>query len=162
MPAILIGDRIVNFTVEDGKISVEGKKIGYVVLREQDGRMLIKIGNSVREIIYSENGEDIEILTGSGRSTFKVFSDRDLLLRNFQSDKLSHHLHSEIKAPMPGLVVKVLVNKGDAVKRGTTLVILEAMKMENEIRTTRDADVADVLVKNGDVVEKDQVIISLQ
>ncbi|MCL4511075.1 MAG: acetyl-CoA carboxylase biotin carboxyl carrier protein subunit [Bacteroidetes bacterium] len=162
MPAILIDNMVVNFSVQDGAVSFNGKIIGHVILRDQEGRLLVKIGNSVREIIYFENEENIEISTSGGRSTFKVLSDRDLFLRNFQSEKSSRHLHSEIKAPMPGLVVTVLVKKGDSIKQGATLAILEAMKMENEIRTPRDAEVADVLVKDGDVVEKDQVIVTLQ
>ncbi|MCL4540378.1 MAG: acetyl-CoA carboxylase biotin carboxyl carrier protein subunit, partial [Bacteroidetes bacterium] len=63
--------------------------------------------------------------------------------------------------PMPGLVVKTLVEKGDTVKKGTSLLILEAMKMENEIRTPADAEVAEVLVKDGDIVDKDQTIVRL-
>ncbi|HKR66630.1 MAG TPA: biotin/lipoyl-containing protein [Thermoanaerobaculia bacterium] len=58
-----------------------------------------------------------------------------------------------IKALMPGRVVRVLVTKGESVRKGMGLVILEAMKMENEIQATADGTVEDVLVEAGQTVE---------
>jgi biotin carboxyl carrier protein len=63
---------------------------------------------------------------------------------------------------MPGLVVKVLVAEGEKVKQGAKLIILEAMKMENEIRTAADSEVAELLVREGQIVEKDQTILRLK
>lgn len=164
MPAILVNGKIIKFAIEDGAFSSQplGNKIGYNILNERDGRVLVKIGDMIREIFYSEDGDSIEIYANGGTTSFSVLTDRDLLLRTFENDKAIHQHHSEIKAPMPGLVVNVMVKKGDNVKRGTTLAILEAMKMENEMRAPQDAEVTDVLVKAGDVVEKDQVILMLQ
>jgi len=92
---------------------------------------------------------------------FNAVSDRDLLLKSFAGERSGHHRLAEIKAPMPGLVVKVLVKKGDNIKGGESLVILEAMKMENEIRVSYDSEVIDLFVSEGDVVEKGQVIAAL-
>ena len=69
---------------------------------------------------------------------------------------------SRIDAPMPGTILSVKVAVGDKVKEGTLLVILEAMKMENEIMAPHDATVAAVHVNKGDSVESGTALISLQ
>lgn len=65
----------------------------------------------------------------------------------------------QIKSPMPGVIVRVAVAVGDEIKQGETAVILESMKMENELKATRDAVVLRVLVNAGDTVEKDQALV---
>ncbi len=66
-----------------------------------------------------------------------------------------------VKAPMPGLVVKVLVEEGDVIEQGQHVIILESMKMENELKSPRSGVVTAVKVSTGDSVEKDQILISL-
>ncbi len=65
----------------------------------------------------------------------------------------------QVKAPMPGLVIKVPVQAGDRVTQGQTVVILESMKMENELKATRDAVVLDIKVEPGAAVDKNQVLV---
>lgn len=66
---------------------------------------------------------------------------------------------SLLRAPMPGLVVRVLVERGQAVEPGQGLLVLEAMKMENELRATAPGRVVAVLVSPGQAVEKGQVLM---
>lgn len=66
-----------------------------------------------------------------------------------------------VKAPMPGVVLKVQVQQGQAVKAGQVLVILEAMKMENEILAPQDGTVASVNVNKGDTVNSGDVLVSM-
>lgn len=68
---------------------------------------------------------------------------------------------SAIKAPIPGLVVKVLVHEGDEVEAGQTLVILEAMKMENELRAPRAGVIATIKAKPGNSVNQGDVLVTL-
>ena len=65
-------------------------------------------------------------------------------------------------APMPGKVVKVLVSKGEAVKQGQRMVILEAMKMESEINAHEEGTVEDIFVKNGEQVEMGKTLVQLR
>ncbi len=162
MPAISFDGRTMSFRIEGGAIVTDGKRIEFTILREEEGRLLVKIGNSVEEIVYSESGGDVQLFSGDVPRNFEVLSDRDLLVRSLEPDSLSRHTHSEIRAPMPGLVVRILVKKGDVVKHGSNVMLLEAMKMENEIRTPVDAEIGDGLVNEGDIVEKDQVIVTLR
>lgn len=66
-----------------------------------------------------------------------------------------------INSPMPGTIVNVPVKAGQAVKKGDVLVVLEAMKMENEIKAAKDATVASVAVSKGESVDTGTVLVTL-
>ena len=68
----------------------------------------------------------------------------------------------EVKAAMPGKVVRILVRAGEAVVAGQGLLILEAMKMQNELRSPRDGVVAAVRVQEGNTVTSGQVLVTLE
>jgi biotin carboxyl carrier protein len=67
----------------------------------------------------------------------------------------------DLKAPMPGLVVDIPVKEGDVVKKGDTLVILEAMKMENALKAVGDAVVKKINVKKGQAVDKNTLLVQM-
>jgi biotin carboxyl carrier protein len=85
----------------------------------------------------------------------------DDLLHELGLDTITAAKISDLKAPMPGLVVDILVQENSVVKKGDTLVILEAMKMENSLKATADTIVKKVLVKKGQAVEKNEVLVQL-
>ena len=72
------------------------------------------------------------------------------------------HKVDEIRAPMPGLVLQILAGPGDEVKRGEALLILEAMKMENVIKSPGDGIIGQVSVERGQAVDKGQVLFRMQ
>lgn len=83
----------------------------------------------------------------------------DLLLEKLgMSDLLSKKI-SEVKAPMPGVILKILVNEGDEVKESTPLLVLEAMKMENIIKSPVEGSIKAIHIKDGDSVEKNHKLI---
>ncbi|MFI5161865.1 MAG: acetyl-CoA carboxylase biotin carboxyl carrier protein subunit [Sphingobacteriales bacterium] len=84
----------------------------------------------------------------------------DVLLDKLGLSDLNSAKVSEVKAPMPGLVLKVFVNEGSEVKKGDNLFVLEAMKMENIIKSPGDVIVKSIRIKPGDKVEKGQVLIN--
>jgi biotin carboxyl carrier protein len=67
-----------------------------------------------------------------------------------------------IHAPMPGIIIGIKVQEGDKVKEGDTLLILEAMKMENAINSSKDAVIKSIHAKTGDSVEKNKLLIELE
>jgi biotin carboxyl carrier protein len=69
---------------------------------------------------------------------------------------------SDVKAPMPGLVLEVNVSPGDTVAKGDALLILEAMKMENVLKSHGDGVVKSVHIKKGDAVDKAQLLIEME
>lgn len=83
----------------------------------------------------------------------------DVLLDKLGLSDLNAAKISEIKAPMPGMVLKVFVSEGAEIKKGGNLFILEAMKMENIIKAPTDVMIKTLKIKPGDKVEKGQILM---
>jgi Acetyl/propionyl-CoA carboxylase, alpha subunit len=162
MPGFLREGDVVRFKLSDDGILFDSGKLKYTLLKSTENRILVKIDNKIKEIFYDADRERVSVMSSGVLHTISVLTDREILLREFIKSSASIHHHSEIRAPMPGMVVKVSVIAGQKVVKGETLVILEAMKMENEIRSPRDAEVENVLVSAGDIVEKNQLLVSLK
>jgi biotin carboxyl carrier protein len=89
-----------------------------------------------------------------------VIKDRfDLLLEKLGMSATSANPIGNIKAPMPGLILEINVKAGDIIKKGDPVLILEAMKMENVLKSSGDGEIKEVLVDPGSSVEKNQVLI---
>jgi biotin carboxyl carrier protein len=86
----------------------------------------------------------------------------DLLIQEMGLSLGSAQIINDIKAPMPGLILDVLVQVGDTVKEGDYLLVLEAMKMENTLTALADGEVKSVLVIKGEKVEKNQLLIEIE
>lgn len=89
----------------------------------------------------------------------KMTDQFDELLHQLGMDNLNTAIISEIKAPMPGLVLRILASVGQEVQKGGNLFVLEAMKMENIIKAPADVIIKSVKVNPGDKVEKNQVMM---
>jgi biotin carboxyl carrier protein len=83
----------------------------------------------------------------------------DLLLEKMGLSSLNNAKINELKAPMPGMVLKVFIEEGAEIKKGDNLFILEAMKMENIIKSPTNAVIKSVKIKAGDKVEKGQILL---
>ncbi|HEY7478726.1 MAG TPA: biotin carboxylase N-terminal domain-containing protein [Actinomycetota bacterium] len=104
---------------------------------------------------------DILVEVDGHRVPVRVFDERREVAPKAPSSHTGHHgehVHGEIRAPMQGTIVKVLVEKGQDVRAGDVVCILEAMKMENHIAVTREGSVTDLPIRAGQVVETDQVL----
>jgi biotin carboxyl carrier protein len=67
----------------------------------------------------------------------------------------------QLKAPMPGLIVSVLIEDGQAIEKGQVLVVLESMKMQNELKAPRAGTVERIRVKAGETVEQRQILLTI-
>ncbi|WP_131538362.1 acetyl-CoA carboxylase biotin carboxyl carrier protein subunit [Pedobacter nototheniae] len=115
------------------------------------------------EVVELDKAEKTCIIKVNGNTyKIKVEDQFDQLLKQMGLDNLATNKVSEIKAPMPGLVLNVMVGEDSEVKKGDNLLILEAMKMENILKSSADGIVKKVLVKQGDKVEKNQVLIQFK
>jgi acetyl/propionyl-CoA carboxylase alpha subunit len=92
----------------------------------------------------------------------KGMNDLDLLVESLGFLTKAKHNIKEIKAPMPGLVIDILVAVGDEKEEGSNIIVLEAMKMENILKAEGEGKVAAVLVKKGDSVVKGQVLVRFE
>lgn len=102
------------------------------------------------------------ITVNSNTYQVKIASPIDKLVKDLGFSLGITKKLNDIKAPMPGIIIGIDVKKGDEVKEGDPLLILEAMKMENAITSPKDAIIKSVLVKTGDTVEKNKLLIELQ
>lgn len=92
----------------------------------------------------------------------EVIDERTRHIRGLTASSERTKAAPVLKAPMPGLVVRVQVTPGQHVAAGSGLVLLEAMKMENELRATAAVTVKTVLVESGQAVEKGQVLVEFE
>jgi biotin carboxyl carrier protein len=153
---------------------VENKDSAFLVNGVPVELDLSTIGNDSTHVLYqnkSFNTEIVELNKTDKTCKIKVngniyqisIEDQfDVLLKQLGLDNLTANKVLEIKAPMPGLVLKVLVEEGTEVKKGDNLVILEAMKMENILKSSTDGVVKKILIKQGDKVEKNQILVQFK
>lgn len=90
-----------------------------------------------------------------------VEDERANWLRLASQSENTHHGEYLLKAPMPGSIIALPVQDGQAVKKGEVLVILESMKMQNELRSPREGTIARLRVKIGDDVEQKQILLAV-
>ncbi len=108
------------------------------------------------------NAKAVVLLIDKRKFSIQIQDDFDLLLSKMGMDKKAGDIISEIKSPMPGLVLDVKVNIGDAVEKGQALMVLEAMKMENVIAAPNDGIVSRIDVNKQDKVDKNQILIRFE
>src|SRR5690606_14849592 len=92
-------------------------------------------------------------------SKIRIQDNYDLLLEKLGMNVAADNRIMDLKAPMPGLILDILVNVGDSVKKGDPVLVLEAMKMENILKSAGEGEVKHILVEIGSSVEKNQVLI---
>ena len=100
--------------------------------------------------------EDILVEVDGRRIPVRIFDERREAAPKAPAGHGGHggeHVHGEIRAPMQGTIVKVLVEKGQAIRAGEVVCILEAMKMENHIASTREGEISELPIRPGQVVE---------
>lgn len=104
-----------------------------------------------KTITFLKNGENLKI---------ELREPLDEILKSMGLEDAMTPRVSDVKAPMPGLVLEVNVKPGDHVKKGDTIVVLEAMKMENSIKSPAEAIVQSVSVEKGQAVDKNAVLVN--
>ena len=112
--------------------------------------LLVKADYSEKKLTVKVNGK---------KYTLDVKDKYYELLHNLGLDNIASKKINDIKAPMPGMVLNILVGEGQAVKKGDSLLVLEAMKMENVLKSPTDGVIKKVVATKGNAVEKNQLLI---
>ena len=149
-------------TKQTGKM--DGKSFQWDIIRNGDNSYhIIKDSKSYRVEIVKTNYKEkkFAIKINGNRFDIKVEDRHDELLRSLGMDKSNNNKIKEIKAPMPGLVLDILVKEGTEIKKGDPVLILEAMKMENILKSPEDGSIKKIKVRKGKVVEKNDMLVSI-
>ncbi len=135
----------------DGSAAVEmdGRALD-VDVAEADGAVSIRVGNRMVDLWLEGDGSQVHFVGAGNRSSAVVESER---ARQEASSRPLDVGGSQVSAPMPGQVVKVLVQEGDEIAAGQPVIVVEAMKMENELCAERAGKVVEICAQPGQHVD---------
>jgi len=131
------------------------------IIRSETGNLDLRIDGKHITAYISSDGEK-RWVTVNGQTFLLTKSLNAMPSAKGKQGSAGYDHASELAAPMPGQVRSVNVKEGDAVTKGQTLLVLEAMKMEIRIQAPRDGKVKILYVKQGQTVEREQVLIELE
>jgi acetyl/propionyl-CoA carboxylase alpha subunit len=158
-----IDDR--QFTVEiidEKHVSVDGKiyEIDFEAVFGQPVYSLIVDGRSHESYIY-QGDDNWQVLMRGRLYPVTVEDEREKRLRAAAGGGVAETGEFHLRAPMPGLVVAIPIAEGQPVKRGQVILILESMKMQNELKAPRDGTIGRIRVRSGETVEQKQTLLSM-
>lgn len=155
---VLVGSKEYKVDVVGGQFLVNGERVqANLVPLNSEGLYMLRSGDRRRELHVGSDGKSAYTLTSRGRRVIALVEAGANLFRR-RADTSSAN---DLVAPMPGMVVQVLVKEGDLVQRGQVLALLESMKMQMEMRSPRDGCVAKVAVQAKSAVEKGSLLLRL-
>ncbi|WP_306818147.1 biotin/lipoyl-containing protein [Archangium lipolyticum] len=134
------------------KLTHGGKTFLVDALTLDHGAVSMLVDGTSYGVEFDEQGDEVQVLVRGQVTRIDVADERRLRLRAGTA-AFSVEGKQVIAAPMPGKVVKVLVKLGDEVKEGQGLVVVEAMKMENELKSPKAGKVVELPAKEGTAVE---------
>jgi biotin carboxyl carrier protein len=148
-PAVRVGD----LEAEAHVVEVEGTPVRVITVGSRVYRVLARRGPAAGEYVMHLHGFRFDV---------EALDERTRTIRQFAGPAARPAGPSSLSAPMPGLVVRVLVQPGDRVQAGQGVVVIEAMKMENELRASTPGVVRNVPVTAGSAVEKGAVLVEFE
>ena len=148
--------------IDDRHVSVDGKvyEVDFESVSGQPVYSLIVDGKS-HESYVAPGDDNWQVLLRGRLYPVSVEDERERRLRAAAGSSVAETGEFLLKSPMPGLVVAIPIEEGQEVKKGQVLLILESMKMQNELKSPRDGTVKRVKVKAGDSVEQNQSLVSI-
>ncbi len=161
---IVEGDKSYNFkTTADEIKTINGKKAMVSIQEEGDNTLIIKHKNKnyLAEIVEKKQNSYIILINGNSYE-FNIETPTSHKRKKILTKNANQVKDLDVKAPMPGKIIDIFVEKGDTVKAGDTVCTLEAMKMQNEILSDNSGEVVEVSVAKDENVLKEQVIIKLK
>jgi biotin carboxyl carrier protein len=148
------GRSVYRVAVDGNEFLVDGKKTG------RTNYSLI-VDNRSFEIEVDNTGDEYRVLVDGRNYRIELVDERRVRVGGSQTG-VQLQGRQLVSVPMPGKVVALLISEGDAVEKGQGLVIVEAMKMENEVRSPISGSVKEIKVKPGDTVEGGAVLVVVE
>jgi biotin carboxyl carrier protein len=148
------GKSVYRVSVDGNEFLVDGKKTGRT-------NFSLIVDNRSFEIEVDNTDDEYRVLVDGRNYRIHLVDERRVRVGAAQSG-LQFQGRQMVSVPMPGKVIAVLVTVGDAVELGQGLVIVEAMKMENEVRSPISGEVKEIKVKPGDTVEGGALLVIVE
>ena len=160
----LNGERI-EVVIDGAGLSMQGQPV--------DARLVALAGTPVRLLTVGEVVHRLMVQPGEAKGRYSIslagwrfdveaLDERTRTIRDLEGANTGPSGPVPLKAPMPGLIVRVLVSEGDRVQAGQGLVVMEAMKMENELRSAGAGVVKRIAVPAGTAVEKGTLLVEIE
>lgn len=159
------GNRVFEIEKKGEEFFVDGTQIKWDIIRTGENQFHVLYKNqsfNVEVIEMMKEEKKVRLMMNNKEIELQVEDRFDQLLHQLGMDKTTSSKANNLKAPMPGMVLKVLVDVGVEVNAGDSVLVLEAMKMENVLKSAGAGKVKAVKVKAGDKVEKNQVMIEME
>lgn len=146
-----------------GKVKISGKEYTCELLHLSGNAYILRLENK----FYNISAESIK----NGNYTLIVSGNRfDAVIRTSLQERAGQLLQKsdsagkliEVKAPMPGMILKIKKNAGESIAKGETILILEAMKMENDLHSPKAGYIKDIFINEGTAVEKGAALFSIE
>ncbi|HSF82936.1 MAG TPA: biotin/lipoyl-containing protein [Anaerolineales bacterium] len=148
--------------VDEHHVIVDGVQynVDFDSVSDQPVFSLLLDGQSFESYVYTTE-EGLQVLLHGNLYQATVEDEREKRLRAASGGRVAEREEFHLRAPMPGLVVSIPVHEGQQIEKGDVLVILESMKMQNELKSPRAGTVARLRIENGDSVEQRQTLLSV-
>ena len=148
--------------LDEHHITVDGVdyEIDFESVSEQTVYSLLANNNSYDALVYGSE-EGWQVLLHGSQYVLLVEDERERRLRASLGGGPPDNVDFHLRAPMPGLIVTVPVSEGQMVDKGDVLVVLESMKMQNQLKSPRPGIISRVQVKAGDSVEQRDTLLSV-
>ena len=149
--------------ISDSKVICNGEELDFEIIEVGNNFYCLRIAEKMYNFTCTyKNNEGLVLFSQSERFELTVRTSLQEKANEVLAQKFASYSHLEVKAPMPGMILKVKKKKGDEVNQGEAVMILEAMKMENEIRSVHKGIIKEIKVGEGSAVEKGVVLFSVE
>ncbi len=159
----VVGDK--SFTIDinrEGSVLIDGvpRALDFQSI-DNGGLYSVLLDNKSYEALVEQHEGEYRILISGTLHHVKVVDERAKRLAEAGGAFVPTSGELNVRSPMPGLIVAITAQEGDPIKKGQVLIVLESMKMENELKAPRDGTVASIKVAPRQAVEQNQVLIVL-
>ena len=146
----------------EGFLAKKDKRIDVELVALGDGRFSLIKDNRPFIINISKNDGGYDVRVAGDLFHVEVEDERTRKVKELVKETSGDHGEKTIKAPIPGLVVKIQPAVGDIVKEGDGLIVLEAMKMENNIKAPFDCEILEIAVRETEAVTQNQLLLKIK
>jgi biotin carboxyl carrier protein len=145
------------------RIKINGKPVETQFFTNADNRQIqLLIDNRSYDVEVLKQNGDFNVFIYGREYTLYAEDERLAKIREVAGLGMGKDKTKELRAPMPGLVTQILKQPGDTVFKGESLLIVEAMKMENEIKSLVDGEIKEIKAREGQSVDKNAVLVTFK